>query len=123
MFSDGSPTRTFCYIADAIVGYYKILVRGRNCKPYNIGVEDPEISMADLAERVVNLARELFEYKGKVVRQITSDKNYLVDNPGRRCPKISQAITDLGYKPSISLDEGLRRSLIWYYDNRDAEEA
>ncbi len=123
MLSDGSPTRTFCYIADAIVGYYKILVRGKSGKPYNIGVEDPEISMADLAERVVGLARELFEYKGKVVRQITSDKNYLVDNPNRRCPQITQAINDLGYRPSIPLDEGLRRSLAWYYDNRNAEEA
>ncbi len=28
MLSDGSPTRTFCYATDAIVGYYKVLVRG-----------------------------------------------------------------------------------------------
>ena len=123
MLSDGSPTRTFCYITDAIIGYYKILVRGHNGKPYNIGVEEPEISMAGLAGSVVNLARELFDYRGKVVHQITSDKNYLVDNPSRRCPQITQAINDLGYRPSISLDEGLRRSLIWYSDNRNAEEA
>jgi nucleoside-diphosphate-sugar epimerase len=37
MLSDGSPKRTFCYAADAIVGYYKVLVRGRNGEPYNIG--------------------------------------------------------------------------------------
>ncbi len=123
MLSDGSPTRTFCYIADAIVGYYKILVKGHNGKPYNIGVEEPEISIAGLAERAVNLARELFDYSGKVVHRITSDKNYLVDNPNRRCPQITQAVNDLGYRPSIPLDEGLRRSLIWYSDNRDAEDA
>ena len=28
MLSDGTPTRTFCYSADAITGYYKVLVRG-----------------------------------------------------------------------------------------------
>jgi UDP-glucuronate decarboxylase len=50
MHSDGSPTRTFCYIADAIVGYYKILVKGKPGEAYNIGVEKPEISMADLVK-------------------------------------------------------------------------
>ncbi len=123
MFSDGSPTRTFCYIADAIVGYYKILIKGQNGESYNIGVEDPEISIADMAEQVVGLARELFGYKGKVICQITSDKNYLVDNPNRRCPNITKARNDLDYNPSIDLDEGLRRSLIWYSDNRKAVEA
>ena len=49
MLSDGSPTRTFCYIADAIVGYYKILLRGEPGEAYNIGTEEPEISMAELA--------------------------------------------------------------------------
>ncbi|MHA2316013.1 MAG: NAD-dependent epimerase/dehydratase family protein, partial [Candidatus Hermodarchaeia archaeon] len=67
MLSDGSPTRTFCYVADAIAGYYKILVKGRNGESYNIGVEEPEISIAELAERVVGLARDLFDYQGKVV--------------------------------------------------------
>lgn len=123
MLSDGSPTRTFCYVADAIVGYYKVLVKGRSGQPYNIGAEEPEISMSDLAAKIVNLARDLFGYQGKVVRQLSAEKEYLVDNPSRRCPSITKARSDLGYNPSIPLEEGLRRSLIWYYDNRDAEEA
>lgn len=123
MLSDGSPTRTFCYIADAIVGYYKILVKGRPSEAYNIGREKTEISMAELAERVVEISRELFDYKGKVVRQESSDNDYLVDNPNRRCPVIAKARTELGYNPSISIDEGLKRSLIWYQENREAEEA
>lgn len=123
MLSDGSPTRTFCYIADAIVGYYKILVNGRPGEAYNIGIEDPEISMATLADKIVQIAREVFNYQGKVVRKESEDKAYLVDNPNRRCPIIEKARTELGYDPSIPVDEGLRRSLIWYQDNREAEEA
>lgn len=123
MLSDGSPTRTLCYIADAVVGYYKILVRGRAGEAYNIGVETPEISMANLAERVVNLARELFGYQGRVVHQESTDKAYIVDNPNRRCPIIAKARVELGYNPTISIDEGLRRSLIWYQDNCQAEDA
>ena len=123
MLSDGAPTRTFCYVADAVVGYYKILGKGRSGEAYNIGVEEPEISIVDLAERVVGLARDLLGYEGKVVRQASPDRDYLIDSPNRRCPMIAQARAELGYHPSISLDEGLRRSLIWYFDNRDAEEA
>jgi len=123
MFSDGSPTRTFCYVADAIIGYYKILVKGRNGESYNIGVETPEVSVLELAKRVAVLAERLFGYSGKVIQKISPDKDYLVDNPNRRCPMIAKARKELGYQPSISLDEGLRRSLIWYSGNRKAEEA
>ena len=121
MHSDGAPTRTFCYIADAIVGYYKILVKGRPGEAYNIGVEQPEISMRELADRVVALARELFGYEGAVIHQESADKDYLVDNPNRRCPVIEKARKELGYAPQVSFEEGLRRSLIWYSENREAE--
>ncbi|HMR62576.1 MAG TPA: NAD-dependent epimerase/dehydratase family protein [Anaerolineae bacterium] len=123
MLSDGAPTRTFCYVADAVVGYYKVLVRGRAGEAYNIGVETPEISMLQLAERVVSLAVELFGYRGKVVKTQDLPKDYLVDNPNRRCPVVTKARTELGYQPSITLDEGLRRSLIWYNENQVAEDA
>ena len=120
MLSDGAPTRTFCYIADAIVGYYKILVRGRPGEAYNIGIEEPEISIAKLADRVVAISRDLFGYKGRVVRRQSEDSNYLVDNPNRRCPSIAKARMELGYIPMIKVDEGLRRSLLWYRENRVA---
>lgn len=123
MHSDGSPTRTFCYVADAIVGYYKILVRGKPGEAYNIGVESPEISMNTLADLVTQLARDRFGYRGRVVHRVSTDANYLVDNPNRRCPLIAKARKDLGYDPQISLEEGLRRSLIWYSENREAEDA
>ena len=78
--------------------------------------------MIELAELCVRLARELFGYKGKVLRQASKDTDYLVDNPARRCPIITKARVDLGYKPSVGLEEGLRRSLLWYNDNRVAED-
>ena len=123
LLSDGSPKRTFCYVADAICGYYKILVKGRPGEAYNVGVETPEISMLELAEMVVSLGRELFGYHGSVIRQASSDKDYLLDNPNRRCPIIAKARQELGYNPKIQVNEGLRRSLLWYADNRVAEDA
>lgn len=119
--SDGRPKRTFCYVADAVTGYFKALVNGRPGEAYNVGVEDPEVSMGELAEKVAGLGRELFGYRGGVVLKM--DAEYLIDNPDRRCPDITKARKHLGYSPSIGLDEGLRRSLIWYAGNRQAGES
>ena len=123
MYSDGSPTRTFCYAADAITGYYKVLVNGHMGEPYNIGIETPEISMLQLAEKLIAQARHMFNYEGQLVRKPNPEEVYLVDNPNRRCPDISKGREHLGYNPTIMIDEGLRRSLIWYYHNQEAVEA
>ena len=117
VLSQGSPTRTFCYITDAISGYIKALVRGTNGESYNIGVENEEISIIDLAEKMKNLAVKYFGYSGKIIKKTSRDKNYLTDSPNRRCPQISKARKDLGYDPRISLDEGLTNTLLWYKEN------
>lgn len=121
MRSDGSPRRTFCYAADAVMGYYKVLVRGRPGEAYNIGVEKPEISMRELADKVVALGQELFDYRGQVVTKVDAD--YLIDNPERRCPVITKARDELNYNPSVTIDEGLRRAMVWYSGNREAADA
>jgi nucleoside-diphosphate-sugar epimerase len=123
MYSDGTPMRTFCYSADAVTGYYKVLVRGGTGEPYNIGIGGPEITMADLARRITAAARELVGYQGKVIHKPNPEAAYLVDNPNRRCPDVTKAGKELGYDPTILVDEGLRRSLNWYAHNREAEEA
>ena len=123
MYSDGKPTRTFCYSADSITGYYKVLVKGQNGEPYNVGTETPEISMAELAQKIISTAGELFGYTGKLVRKPNPEADYLIDNPNRRCPNFDKSRAHLGYNPGIHVDEGLRRSLIWYHHNQEAEEA
>ena len=123
LLSDGSPTRTFCYVADAVIGYFKILACGKAGEAYNIGNESPEISMQRLAELLVQIAREEFGYSGKVVRSESQEKDYLTDNPQRRCPVIAKAREQLGFNPQISIEEGLRRTLLWYRDNQHAEAA
>jgi len=123
MLSDGSATRTFCYVSDAATGYYKVLVQGHDGEAYNIGVEEPEVSMAELAERLVELGRTHFGYAGAVVRETSEERDYLVDNPNRRCPVITKAREHLCYSPRVGLGEGLRRSLLWYAENRDSTEA
>ncbi len=114
MYSDGGATRTFCYVADAVCGYYKALVRGQPGEPYNVGSDGPEVSVQELAQRMQRIGAELTGYGGVVRRETSADAEYLVDNPTRRCPDLTKSRSDLKYDPSIDLDEGLRRSLLWY---------
>ena len=123
LLSEGSDSRTFCYAADAVSGYYKVLLAGRPGEPYNIGTEEPEITMRELAERMTRIAGELFGYEGRIVRGTSGDPEYLTDNPSRRCPVIEKARTELGYEPKVTLDEGLARSLVWYRENPEQVEA
>lgn len=118
LFSDGSPTRTFCYVADAVAGYYLVLAKGVSGEPYNIGSPGPEISMADLARLVRDQGRDLFGYTGKVELGEASEADYLVDNPNRRRPDITKAESDIGYRPTHDLSEGVRRTLLWYAGHR-----
>ncbi len=123
LHSDGSPTRTFCYVADSVVGYYKTLIHGRPGQAYNIGSDEPEVTIDELAQRMAGIGHELFGYSGQIIRRASADAQYLTDNPQRRCPDISKARQELGFTPEIALDEGLRRTLLWYADNRDGQEA
>jgi dTDP-glucose 4,6-dehydratase/UDP-glucuronate decarboxylase len=115
MLSDGRATRTFCYVADAIGGYLRSLLRGRPGEAYNIGTETPEISMRELAALVVKSAGA----KVRVVTAQSDDRDYLTDNPQRRCPVIRKAREELGYEPRVGLEEGLARMCAYYRDHLD----
>lgn len=117
MLSDGKPKRTYCYATDAITGYFKVLVRGRAGEAYNIGIDRPEISVAELADLAVKAAADICGYRGKVVLGKSDEKDYLIDNPNRRCPVIDKARAELGYDPKVTVDDGMYRALIWYSHN------
>lgn len=114
LLSDGSPTRTFCYVADAVAGYLLALLHGaHDC--FNIGTDQPEISVRGLAEIYRAAGAEIFGYREKVNYGQSSDPAYLSDNPNRRCPDISKARAILGFDPQIELEEGVRRHLQFWH--------
>ena len=110
ILSNGSPTRTFCYIADSIVGYLKILLHGKY-DYFNIGIETPEITIKQLADIYQKQGKEILNYQGKVVYNVSDDKEYLTNNPQRRCPDITKARKILGYDPTIDVEKGVARFL------------
>jgi UDP-glucuronate decarboxylase len=110
IYSDGKPTRTFCYISDAITGYLKVLCYGKT-DVFNIGIDKPEISVREFAESFKKSANKVFAYERDVVFKVSGDAHYMTDNPNRRCPDISKARKVLGYNPLINVDEGIDRYL------------
>ena len=118
ILSNGSPTRTFCYIADAMAGYLKILLHGKY-DYFNIGIESPEITISQLAEIYREAGKEILDYQGEVKYQVSEDKDYLTNNPQRRCPCIDKARKVLGYAPDITVEEGVRRFLTFIKESTE----
>ena len=79
--------------------------------------------MSELAEVVVSTARGELGYAGRVVHAVSGDPQYLVDNPNRRCPDLAKSRAELTFDPRIEIEEGIRRSLVWYAENRGGADA
>jgi dTDP-glucose 4,6-dehydratase len=110
LYSDGRATRSFCYIRDAIRGMLLILLIGASGEAFNVG-NDEEISIRDLAEIVSRLDGS----PHLPIRFETSeDRDYLSDNPQRRCPDLTKLKTLGGWKPEVKVREGLARTLHSY---------
>lgn len=110
ILSDGSPSRTFCYVADAMRGYIKALLY----KPFNyfnIGIGGPEVTISQLAEVYAKVGFDLFGYQVGITYEVPEEECYLTHNPKRRCPDIRKAKSVLHYKPKITVEEGVKRYL------------
>lgn len=111
IYSDGSATRTFCYSVDTTVGILKCALYGKY-DIFNIGNDKDEMTIAQLAEICKSIGEKLFNYKGNIVYHTHPDKDYLTDNPQRRCPDLTKARTKLGYSPVYSVKDGIERYLL-----------
>ena len=120
ILSDGSPTRTFCYVSDAITGYFKVLLHGAY-DYFNIGIDGPEITISDLASIYAKEGMRIMNYSGKVRFARSDEAAYLTHNPQRRCPDISKARKLLGYEPMVKVDEGVGRFLQFIHENEEGE--
>jgi len=108
IYGDGSQTRSFCYVDDLIEGIYRLLLSEENL-PVNIGNPD-ERTILELAEKINKITKNP---EGIV---------YLPDkrgegDPERRRPDITRAQNILKWKPTISLEDGLNKTLPYFQDN------
>jgi len=111
MESDGSATRSFCYLADAVIGMFLVLLKGKSGDAYNLGNDSCETSIRGLADTLVKLYPALGL---KVVKKKSiHPKGYIRSSVSRSCPDISK-IASLGWKPRIQIREGFKRTIRSY---------
>ena len=103
IFGDGSQTRSFGYITDLIDGIDR-LMRSDLHTPVNIGNPE-EMTVREIAQTIVELTGSTSSLVFRPLPQ---------DDPKVRKPDISKARTQLGWMPSVSIKEGLRRTIDWF---------
>lgn len=106
IFGDGRQTRSFCYVDDLIEGLIRMMASPTEfVGPVNLG-NPGEFTMLELAEMILRLTRS----KSKIVY-----KPLPSDDPRQRKPDISLASERLGgWKPTIPLEEGLKRTIAYF---------
>lgn len=102
---DGTPYRSYLYVADLSIWLWTILLRGQAGVAYNVGGDEP-ITIADLAQRVNHVAGS--EKDVKVMMPVDPTRR-----TDRYIPDLSRTTQDLGLKCWINLDEAIRRTLLW----------
>lgn len=109
IYGDGQQTRSFCYVDDLIDGMMKFMsIDSDRGIPGPINLGNPgEFTMNELAEKVIKLTGT----DSKILRQPLPQ-----DDPRQRRPDISQAKRLLDWEPTISLDQGLAKT-IGYFQN------
>lgn len=103
---DGSETRAFCYVSDVVDGIVRMWRDGESMNVYHIG------SMEEVAIR--DLARITAEALGTRVELIAGPA--AAGATPRRCPDIGK-MQAIGYAPSVSLVQGIERTVAWYREN------
>ncbi len=107
----GEQTRSFCYVDDLVDGLIRLMASPPELTgPVNLGMPE-ERTIRDLAELVLRLT-------GSSSTLVSGDRP--AGDPQRRCPDISLARRALGWTPTVSLEEGLLRTIGYYEKHRPA---
>jgi len=105
IYGDGSQTRSFCFVADLIEGFIRLMATPKNLVgPINLG-NPTEFTILELAEKVIALTGS----RSKLVRLPLP-----ADDPRQRCPDIARARATLQWEPKVGLEAGLRKTISYF---------
>jgi len=108
LWGDGTPTRDFLYIDDAVSGLILAAEKYDSVESINLGT-GIEVSIKDVAEMVMELMDIRLDIKWE---------KEMPNGQQRRCVDISKAKNLLGFSPKIDLKTGLKRTIDWYVNNQ-----
>jgi dTDP-glucose 4,6-dehydratase len=105
VFGDGTQTRSFCYISDLVDGIIRLML-STETGPINIG-NPREMTIEEIARTIITMTGS----KSKIVYRPLP-----TDDPKVRQPDITLARTRLGWEPTVSLEEGLSKTIDYFRD-------
>jgi dTDP-glucose 4,6-dehydratase len=108
IYGDGKQERDWLHVEDNCRGILAVLEKGRSGEVYNIGGLDVEENLT-VARRLLQLTKRPESLLSYVKDRPGHDRRYAL-----HCQKME---LELGWKPLISLEEGLRQTIDWYSDN------
>jgi dTDP-glucose 4,6-dehydratase len=108
IYGDGSQVRDWLHVEDFCRALYTIIAKGSSYETYNVCAHQ-FATVKDIVIRIVELMK----------RDVIKDVIYLRSRPGedRRYAMKCDKILELGWKPQIKLDEGLKMTIDWYLLN------
>ena len=113
LFGDGSPTREFLYVDDAVEGIVLAAEHYNDAAPVNLG-SGMEIAIRDL----VALVAELMGFEGEIVWDAS-----MPNGQPRRKLDVSRAQELFGFRAQIDFRDGLERTIAWYREHAPAHAA
>jgi dTDP-glucose 4,6-dehydratase len=108
VYGDGSNSRDWLHVDDHCFGIHAVLMKGKAGEIYNIG-GGTEIPNIELTRKILGLMGRDDSHIEYVKDRLGHDQRYSVD--------ISKIVNELGYAPTIKLDDGLQETIAWYESN------
>jgi dTDP-glucose 4,6-dehydratase len=116
IYGDGSNVRDWLYVEDHADALLTVLDRGQNGRSYNIGGENERTNLQLVQTLCAILDAKRPKASGSYADQIT----FVTDRPGhdaRYAIDPTRIRTELGWRPSVTVEQGLERTVQWYLDN------
>lgn len=109
MKSDGSGQRCFCYITDAVAGFFTVLLKGEPGEAYNMCNSSQYVSIADLAENLVKLSKD--SNLRVIKKERSADEKYVENNLLTNRVRIpsDKKLRELGWEAKVDITEGFGR--------------
>ncbi|NGM44065.1 dTDP-glucose 4,6-dehydratase [Rhodobacter sp. SGA-6-6] len=117
VYGKGENVRDWLYVEDHADALLLVVEKGAVGRSYNIGGENERRNI-DLVRTICALLDEMKPKAGSYADQIA----FVADRPGhdaRYAIDPSRIREELGWRPSVTVEEGLRRTVRWYLDNED----
>ena len=105
VYGDGRQTRCFCYVDDMVEALIRMMNNSKGfAGPVNLG-NPVEMTVTELAEKIIRLTDSSSSLEYRELPQ---------DDPTRRKPDISLAKKMLGWEPKVSLEDGLKETILYF---------